>query len=199
MDGSAGDVTQLLRQAAKGDKAAEGELFQRVYSQLHRMAEYYRSRERMEHTLSPTALVHEAYMRFGSDSAFDLQGRSHFFVVASKGMRRVLVDYARAHRAEKRFGRAERVVLEGDNFAIGERAAEIIAVDEVLTDLERLDPRQSRIVELRFFGGFSESEIADTLNLGLRTVQRDWQMAKKWLYRELQNRSGHRVSDPPQP
>ena len=183
MSGSGGDVTRLLAQLRAGHPEAADHLFPLVYNELRRMAGAYMQRERSGHTLQATALVHEAYMRLaGSEPA---QNRSHFFAIAAHTMRRVLLDYARQHNAGKRGACALKVDLDAE-LLIGENTLdEVIVIHEALENLERVDPRQSQLVELRFFGGLSVDETADAMNVSPATVKREWRLAKAWLYREL--------------
>jgi RNA polymerase sigma-70 factor, ECF subfamily len=181
-----GEITQLLRRLQQGDPQARGELWQRLYPELHRLAQRYWRSERAGHTLSPTALLHEAYLELVDQAQKDWQSRAHFVGVAAQVMRRLLVDYARSHRAGKRAGAHPTISLHEERVLAPERAEQILALEEALERLAAWDARQSRIVELRFFGGLSEAETAEALGLGVRTVTREWNMAKAWLYRELQ-------------
>lgn len=180
-----GTVTQLLRELHEGNREAQPKLLEVVYRELHRIAERYMRRERVDHTLQPTALVNEAYLRLLADDCPSLENRQHFFAVAAQMMRRILVDYARSYRSEKRGGQATHVRLEDCLAFTPENAKEIIALDEALSRLSQVDPRQSRIVELRFFVGLSEAQIAELLMISRTTVMRDWRVAKAWLYSEL--------------
>jgi RNA polymerase sigma factor (TIGR02999 family) len=180
-----GEITGLLLKMQQGDPQAERQLWEQLYPELHRLAERYCRKERSQHTLSPTALVNEAFLELIEQSRKEWQNRAHFVGVAAQVMRRVLVDYARQHRADKRAGAHHRISLNEELVLAPERAQQILALDEALTRLSNLDQRQGRIVELRFFGGLSEKETADLLGVGVRTVTRGWNMAKAWLYREL--------------
>lgn len=181
-------LTDLLRAAQAGDQAAQDEAGKIVYDELHGLARSYLSRERSDHTLQPTALVHEAYLRLvGQVSPW--KSRAHFFGIAAQMMRRILVDYARRSSAERRdrqrivsLDAAETIPLEG-GYRAG--AEDVIAVHEALTQLEQLDPRQARIVELRFFVGLSLEEIAEVTNISPATISRDWSMARAWLRAQL--------------
>ena len=186
MSATPGEITGLLRKMREGDPQAEKELWERLYPELHRLAERYCRKERNQHTLSPTALLNEAYLELVEQSEKQWQNRAHFVAVAAQVMRRVLVDYARRHRAAKRVGAHEQISLNEELTLVPDRAEQIVALDEALTRLAAFDSRQSRIVELRFFGGLSEEETAGLLGVGVRTVTRNWSMAKAWLYRELQ-------------
>jgi RNA polymerase sigma factor (TIGR02999 family) len=158
-----------------------------VYAELRRLAAHYLRGERADHTLQPTALVHEAYIRMTKLRDLDWQGRSHFFATAATVMRRILVDHARAQRAGKREALHNALSFE-DVFVVSRsRSTDLIALDEVLSKLAQLDARRSKIVELRFFGGLSEEEIGAVLGISARTVKRDWRTAKAWLYNELNN------------
>jgi RNA polymerase sigma factor (TIGR02999 family) len=156
-----------------------------VYDELRRLARQYLQRERSDHTLQATGLVHEAYLRLVDQSSLSWQNRAHFFAVAAKVMRRVLVDHARSHRAEKRGGDREKLEFDEALLPSGERAVDLIALDEALRELERLDARQSQIVELRFFGGLTNEEIGEALDISPRTIKREWRLAKAWLRREI--------------
>jgi RNA polymerase sigma-70 factor (ECF subfamily) len=179
------EMTSLLRRLARGDKAAEAELMPAVYGELKRVAAVYLRRERPDHTLQATALVHEAYLKLAGQHAPNWQDRSHFFAMAAKIMRRILTDHARQHRAQKRG--SGQVDLNVDDLTLtGEAECELIQhLDEALDRLARFAPRQAKVVELRFFGGMTEHEIAQSLDICQRTVKRDWTVAKAWLYGEL--------------
>jgi len=180
-----GQVTLLLRAMKNGDQAAAEKLLPLVYKELHRLAKSYMRRERADHTLQPTALIHEAYLRLAHDDV-DWQSRQHFIGVAANVMRRVLVDHARAHNAEMRGGGLERVELE-ERLAISkERSSEVIALHDALNSLEALNPRRAKVVELRYFGGLSVEEIAAVLDMSPRSVKRDWALARPWLFKEIQ-------------
>ncbi len=180
-----GDVTQLLGRWRAGDAEAATQLMPLVYDELRRQARRYLGRERPDHTLQATALVHEAYLRLIDQKQVDYQNRLHFYALAASMMRRVLVDHARRQSSVKRGGRARRVPLDSAVEISSDRAAEVVAVDEALSELEALDPELSRLVELRFFGGFGNSELSDLLGVSVPTVTRRWRMAKAWLYRHL--------------
>jgi RNA polymerase sigma-70 factor, ECF subfamily len=179
------NVTQLLLAWSDGDQAALDQLVPLVYDELRRLARRYMARENPGHTLQTTALVNEAYMRLVDWKNVHWQNRAHFFGVSAQLMRRLLVDFARARHQIKRAGEAQRVSFE-DALAVSvDRSADIIALDDALKTLATLNPRQAQVVEMRFFGGLSEDEIAEVLKVSTKTVKRDWQMAKAWLYREL--------------
>lgn len=181
------DVTQLLHDWSDGDKKAAEQLMPLVYDELRRMARGYLRRERPEHTLQPTALVNEAYLKLVDQRSVNWQNRHHFFGIAAQMMRRVLVDHAREHAAEKRGGLRRKVSLdEAGILTMGERAAELVALDEALRKLAEVFPRKARVVELRFFGGLSVQETAGVLDVSDKTVMREWETAKLWLYREME-------------
>jgi RNA polymerase sigma factor (TIGR02999 family) len=182
---SGSDVTQLLLQVKRGDKSAENRLLEVVYPTLKRIAQRYLRREHSGHTLQPTALVNEAYLRLAGLMDQDWQNRSHFFAVSAQLMRRILVDYARHRKAQKRDGDLRRVELVDGIAVSDDRLQAILAIDEALRRLEKFDSRRSRVVELRFFGGMTEQEVAEILNVSPRTVKRDWTLAKAWLYGEF--------------
>jgi RNA polymerase sigma-70 factor (ECF subfamily) len=179
------DLTLLLTQWAKGDQHALGVLTPLVYKELRQLAAGQLRRERKSHTLQPTALVHESYLRLVDQEKPNWQSRSHFFGVAARLMRQILVDHARRRQAGKRAGL--RVSL-SDAEGVGlERGRDLLALDQGLTDLEKIDPRKCKAVELRYFGGLSHEEIAQALNVSPITVRRDLRMAEAWLHNELQN------------
>lgn len=180
------EVTQLLVEWGRGNQSALDELMPLVYTELRRMAARYMGLQNPGHTLQPTALINEAFIRLAGDSPKQWENRAHFFGVAAKSMRHILVDHARAHLTERRGGRGYRAVTLDEAIVIsGERLAEIVALDDALTDLFKLSPRQSRVVELRYFGGLSVEETAAALKVSPETVMRDWRAAKSWLYRQL--------------
>jgi RNA polymerase sigma-70 factor, ECF subfamily len=180
------DVTELLVAWGNGDDRALHTLAPLIERELHRLAAAYMARERPGHVLQPTALVNEAYLRLVDWKQVQWQNRAHFFGVAAQVMRRVLVDFARTQRRAKRGGRgALQVSLSEAADAPAERPADLVALDDALKTLATLDPRHSRVVELRFFGGLSHEEAAHVLNVSVATVRRDWSVAKAWLYREL--------------
>jgi len=183
---SSADVTQLLQRWSRGDAAAADRLVPIVYAQLRRMASRHLRQERNDHTLSPTALVNELYMRLVDQRRTTWQNRAHFFGVAAQLMRRILVDYARAHAAEKRGAGLTLIPLtDAENESTEPILTDIIDVDNALERLARLDADQVRIVELRFFAGLTVEETALVLNRSERTVKREWRLAKAWLHREL--------------
>ena len=181
-----GQVTRLLRASSEGNHVAEAELIPLVYDELRRRAASYMRAERMDHTLQATALVHEAYLKLvGQDT--DWKNRSHFFGVAAQQMRRILVDHARKHGAAKRAGRESRVSFEDVLAVAAEKPAQLVSVDEALDRLATEYPRQARVVELRFFGGYTEDDVAEILAVSPETVKRDWRFARTWLGREVHN------------
>jgi RNA polymerase sigma-70 factor, ECF subfamily len=178
------DVTQLLSDLRNGDESAAPRLMPLVYGELRRLAGHYMSRERSDHTLQPTALVHEAYLRL-VDQNSEWQNRAHFFGVAAQLMRQILVDHARTHRAAKRGGGQQKVPLDEALVFSEEKSAELLALNEALERLAKFDARQARVVELRFFAGLSVEETAEVLGVSGKTVQREWNVARAWLMREL--------------
>lgn len=184
------EVTRILHDWSGGDRQAPERLMPFVYDELRRLARVFLSKERGSHTLQPTALVHEAYLRLVDQTRVSWQNRAHFYGIAASMMRRVLIDHARAHSTEKRGGAAIRLSLDDVQLPIEERAAGLVALDEALERLAVYDERKSKVVELRFFGGMSDKEIAEVLGVTTRTVLRDWKTARLLLYRELsQNQS----------
>lgn len=185
MPDAPGEVTRLLIGLRKGDASAQDKLIPLVYKELRTLAGRYMRQERPGHTLQPTALVHEAYIRLTGIHDIDWQNRSHFFAVSAQLMRRILVDSARAKQAQKRGGEYASVTVDEALAAAPADSERLLAIDEALSRLGKLDPRQARIVELRFFAGLTEEEIAQVLEISPRTVKRDWRVAKAWLYRQL--------------
>jgi RNA polymerase sigma-70 factor, ECF subfamily len=179
------EITRILREWNNGNEDAKEQLLSFVYDEMKRHARYLMSRERVDHTLQPTALVHEAFIKLGDGAKIIWNDRAHFYGFASHLMRQILVDHARQHAAAKRGGNATRVSADDLDIPSYERADSIVAIDDVLNRLAKIDERQANIVEMRFFGGMTNSEIAETLDIGERTVGREWQAAKLWLYREL--------------
>jgi RNA polymerase sigma-70 factor (ECF subfamily) len=183
-ESDAKEVTRLLQSLNAGNRAAVDALVPLVYAELRKLAAHYLKSERGEHTLQPTALVHEAFLRLvEQETAW--QNRTHFFAVAANLMRRILVDYARAYGAEKRGGSAEKIALEDAFVFVKERPSEMIALDEALEELAKVDPRRSRVVELKFFGGLTNEEIAEILGVHENTVLRDWNLARAWLKTQI--------------
>jgi RNA polymerase sigma factor (TIGR02999 family) len=189
MSGSSHEVSQLLLAWRDGDQSALEKLTPLVYAELRQLAGRYMKREPAGHTLQPTALVNEAYLRLCGGQKVSWQNRAHFFGVAAQIMRHLLVDHARAGHYAKRGGGARQVSLDEAAVVLPERAVEVMAVDEALTRLAALDPRKGRLVELRYFGGLSVEETAEVLEVSVITVKREWLKAKSWLYRELRGTS----------
>lgn len=175
------EVTRLLLAWSEGDQEALDRLMPLVYGELRRLAQSYMRRERAGHTLQTTALIHEAYLRLIDAGQVRLESRTHFFAVASRLMRQILVDFARSRGYQKRGGDARQVSLD-EALVIGQpRDEDLVALDEALTALAEVDERKARVVELRFFGGLTEAEMAETLKVSPETVRRDWRLAKSWL------------------
>jgi len=180
-----GAVSGLLRAWGRGDLQARDDLVPLIYRELRRRASAYLRRERGDHTLQPTALVHETFMRLLGQEQVAWQGRAHFFGIAAKLMRRILVDHARERQAAKRHGAAVRVALDDDVGSILPADCELLSLDLALDELALREARQGQIVELRYFGGLSEQEVAAALSLSRATVTREWQSARTWLYRRM--------------
>jgi RNA polymerase sigma factor (TIGR02999 family) len=191
-----GDVTLLLKAMKNGDGAAADELLPLVYNELHRLAKSYMRKERRDHTLQPTALINEAYLHLAQES-IDWQSRAHFIGVAANVMRRLLVDHARARNAEMRAGSQERVELDEWLVMSDERSKEVLALHDALTNLEKENPRQAKVVELRYFGGFSVEEVGEILKVSPRSVKRDWAIARIWLFRQIGASGASAVADEP--
>lgn len=179
------NITQLLIGWGKGDRTALDEMLPLVYSELKRLASYYLGRERVGHTLQTTALVHEAYMRLVDQQHVDWKNRAHFLGLAAEMMRRILVNYARDRAAAKRGGGAKRISLSMVDEAGEQPDIDLIALDQALTKLAALDARKSRIVELKFFGGMTTEETAEVMEISGATVEREWMVARAWLYRAV--------------
>jgi RNA polymerase sigma factor (TIGR02999 family) len=179
------EITQLLIAWNHGDQRARDELTPLIYDELRRLARGYLRRERPGHTLQPTALVHEAFLRLIDQSQVNWQNRAHFFGAAARLMRQILINHAEARRAAKRGGDAERVSLNDVDHSTPAQEIDLIALNEALTNLERNDPRQGRIVELRYFSGLTIEEIAEVMDVSPVTVKREWIAARAWLRREL--------------
>ena len=183
------DVTRLLIEWSNGDPVALDQLMPMVYAELRSLASRYLRRERIDHTLQPTALVNEAYLRLVDQRSVRWQNRAHFFGVAAQMMRRILVDHAKGHHRAKRGGSARKVSLEEAIGITDERADGLVALDEALTMLAGFDERKSRVVEMRYFGGLSVEETAEVLQVSVNTVLRDWKLAKAWLYHQVKKNS----------
>ena len=185
MEQDSAQITRLLLAWRNGEAHALDDLMPLVHRELKRIARNFMRRQRPGHTLQTTALVNEAFVRLVDSDKVNWQDRSHFFAISAQLMRRVLVDAARRRRSEKRGGDRVQVTL-ADDVKASEDQVDVVAIDEALTRLAELDARQSRIVELRYFAGLTEDEIAEALDISTRTVRRDWNLARTWLYRELQ-------------
>jgi len=189
---SEADTTALLKRIAQGDQSASDELYPRLYAELRRLSASHLASERGDHTLQPTALLHETFLSLVQMKEIDWNGRGHFFAIAARVMRRILIDHARAHIAHKRGGGLMRVDLDRVFDPVQDAEPLLIALNEALARLEKVSPRAYRLVELKFFAGLSFEEAALALNVSSRTLKRDWEAAKRWLYRELR---GHESSD----
>ncbi|NDJ15196.1 MAG: sigma-70 family RNA polymerase sigma factor [Acidobacteriia bacterium] len=183
------DVTQLLNEWRTGDNDAIDNLIPLVYGELHKMARRYMRDQQPGHTLQATALVNEVYLKLEKQRGKACESAAHFFGLASVAMRHILVNYARARKASKRGGETQHILIEDAPWASDQQADEVIALDDALHTLAKLDPRKHRVVELRFFGGRSVEETASLLEISPETVARDWRLAKTWLLRELQRSS----------
>ncbi len=188
-----GEITNLLRAWRLGDLVARDQVMPLVYAELRRRAAAYIRRERGDHTLQPTALVNEAYLRLVEQDRVVWQDRTHFFGIAAQMMRRILVDYARGRGRAKRFGGAVRVELDDRIGGAEPRHSELLLVDRALTELNGIDPRQAQIVELRYFGGLTDGEVAEALGVSRSTVTREWHIARAWLYRRITGDRGQEL------
>ena len=184
-DPDTGAVTHLLRAWSEGDGSAADRLFALVYEELRHRAAIHLRKERTDHTLQPTALVHEAYLRFVGQRPMTWQNRGHFYGIASRVMRRILVEHARSRQAAKRPPPQQRATFDEHVVPAPRLNAEVLFIDEALTELFREDARQAQIVEMRYFGGLTEHEVARALNISRATVTREWQSARAWLYKSL--------------
>jgi RNA polymerase sigma factor (TIGR02999 family) len=182
---SSTDVTLLLKRHTDGDPEAFSQLIPFIYHELHRLASFYLRGERPEHTLQTTALVHEAYLRLVDQTQVSWSNRNHFFAVAAQMMRRVLVDHARRHSAFKRGSALARISLETAALSAKDQPREVLVIDDLLNRLASFDPQAVRIIELRFFAGFSLEEAADVMGLSIAKIRREWSAAKAWLMREM--------------
>lgn len=185
MTDRSGAVSGLLRAWGQGDTQARDKLLPLVYLELRRRAAGYLRQERRDHTLQPTALVHEAYLRLVGQQRVAWQNRAQFFGIAAQMMRRILVDHARARRAVKRPGAAVQVIWDERHGATQPRSCDLLALDQALSELTAIDRRGSQIMQLRYFGGLSEQEVAEVLSISRSTVTREWQAARTWLYRRM--------------
>ena len=179
------EITQLLAEWSDGNQSALDELYPLVYNELHRLARRYMSRERKGHTLQTTALINEAYVRLVDQKNVHWANRSHFFAISAQIMRRILIDHARRHAYAKRGGGAQQVSLEEVAAVTPDPGKELVRLDEALKSLAEMDPRRSQVVEMRYFGGLNNEEIAGVLKISANTVTRDWNMARAWLYQQL--------------
>lgn len=182
------EITWLLQEWKNGDESAVDRLFPLVYNELKRQARNHLNNERANHTLQPTALVHEVYMRLVKLNQMQWENRTHFFAMSATTMRRILVDHAREITAAKRGGVMQRVTLENLQISNEEKATDLLELDAALTKLATIEERKVRVVEMSFFGGLNQKEIAEVLQVTEKTVQRDWKLAKLWLYRELKEK-----------
>ena len=185
MSRASAEVTRLLKEWSNGEEQALDRLVPQIHSELRKLAASYLRKERPDHTLQPTALVNEAFLKLVDQRAVKWQNRAHFFGIAAQAMRRILVDYARAHAAGKRGDGAPKVPLEDGMLIGGTMNIDLLALDEALTRLAAMDPQQSRVVELRFFGGLTMEETAEVMHISPATVGREWRMAKSWLFAEI--------------
>jgi RNA polymerase sigma-70 factor, ECF subfamily len=192
VDSQSPDVTLLLARAAGGDRQAASALVPLIYGELHRMAARHMQRERSDHTLQATALVHEAYMRLVQQRRTNWKNRAHFFGVAAQIMRRILVDHARGKVRAKRGGSRQKISLDNAVTLSMGQSWELLAIDEALGRLAKRDPRQCRIVELKFFGGLTTEETAEVLDTSPSTIEREWTLARAWLYMQLHQSDGRR-------
>ncbi len=181
------EITQLLINWSNGDELALEQMMPLVYDELRRMANQYMQSQRSDHTLQPTALINEMYVKLAGAEEQSWKNRAHFFGVAAQAMRHILVDYARHRGYEKHGGKAQRIDFDAAIIVSNERAAGLVELDEALKKLAELDERKSRVVELKYFGGLGNEEIAEVLKVSKKTVTRDWQFARMWLLRELSN------------
>jgi RNA polymerase sigma-70 factor, ECF subfamily len=181
------DLTHLLNRMHQGDKDAADQAISRIYTELHRIAAREMRREHHRHTLQTTALVNEAYLRLESAGSLRIESRGHFLAVASQQMRRILVDHARAAGAQRRGGDAVQISLDDAQTGAEETSIDLLLLDESLAELERIDPRAAKVVELRYFGGYTDKEVVDALGVSLATVRRDWEFARSWLFRRMRD------------
>lgn len=184
------EVTLLLSALTRGEQNAASKLVPVVYDELRRLAASYMRRERVDHTLQATALVNEAYLKLVEQRSVDWQSRAHFFGIAAQLMRRILIDHARGHSRQKRGGEQQMVSLDEALVFSEQQGDELLAINDSLDKLAKIDPRQAQVVELRFFGGLTVEEAAQVLGVSPKTVKRDWNVAKAWLYADLKERYG---------
>jgi len=190
------NLTVMLNRMKDGDQQAGREVVARVYDELHRIASREMRRERPGNTLQTTALIHEAYLRLAGAHSLEIHSRGHFFAIASQQMRRVLVDHARAAGSQKRGGGVIRLDLESVRVGGEDPDAQLVRLDDALSDLERLDPRPAKVVELKYFGGYTDREVAEALGVSLTMVRREWEFARSWLFEQMSGPS-RRESHPP--
>jgi RNA polymerase sigma factor (TIGR02999 family) len=180
------EVTQMLIELTDGNQEVVNRILPHIYDELKRLASSYLRRERSDHTLQPTALVHEAYMKLIDQKRVRWQNRAHFFGIAAQVMRRILMDHARKHQAGKRGGEAEKLPIEEEILVVShDRSGELVALDDALHTLAEMDEQKAKIVELRYFGGLSIEETAEVMGVSVPTINRQWRMAKAWLYSQL--------------
>jgi RNA polymerase sigma factor (TIGR02999 family) len=185
------DVTQILKNWRSGDTTVPDKLMPLVYEELRRLARKYLARERPDHTLQATALVHESYLRLVDETQISCKDRNHFFGLAASLMRRILVDHARAHNAAKRGGKLQKVYLDETRELSQENPPDLVSLDDALQSFAVTFPRESQVVEMKFFGGMEAAEIAEVLDVSSKTVSRDWDFAKIWLCRALSQQESH--------
>ena len=188
------DLTSLLRRMQNGDREAGAKAMSMVYQELHGIASRALRSERREGTLQTTALINEAYMRLAGSAPPDIQGRGHFFALASQIMRRVLVDHARARNAQRRGSGAMKVDLDGIQIAASSPGVDLLVLDEALSELRTVDERAAKVVEMRYFGGYTDKEVVEALGVSLGTVRRDWEFARTWLFDRIGGGHSHRGS-----
>jgi RNA polymerase sigma factor (TIGR02999 family) len=182
------EITQMLLELTDGNKDVVNQILPHIYDELRRLAGSYLRRERSDHTLQPTALVHEAYMKLIDQNRVKWQNRAHFFGIAAQVMRRILMDHARKHTAEKRGGDVELLPLEEEILIVShDKSSELLALNDALDELAKMDPDKAKIVELRYFGGLSIEETAEVMEVSVPTINRHWKMAKAWLHSQLAN------------
>jgi RNA polymerase sigma-70 factor, ECF subfamily len=189
------ELTVLLRQMQQGDREAGGRALSVVYQQLHRIASRELRAEGPGHTLQTTALINEAYMRLAGSAPLDIQSRGHFFALASQLMRHVLVDYARAAKAQRRGSGAVKVDLEAVQIVSEPRGIDLLELDEALRELQAIDARAAQVVELRYFGGYTDHEVVEALGVSLATVRRDWEFARTWLFDRIRGSNWNPAAD----
>jgi RNA polymerase sigma factor (TIGR02999 family) len=185
----AGALTGLLRRMHGGDKQVSEQVVELVYDELHRIASRELRREHKGRSLQTTALINEAYLRLAGGGSLEIQDRGHFFAIASQQMRRILVDSARSSGARKRGGDAIHLDVDGLQIGSGDRSSDLLQLDDALSDLERLDPRAAKVVELKYFGGYTDKEVAEALGLAVVTIRRDWEFARLWLFEQMDGRA----------